>query len=221
MIMQRLFLELIQVGEGRLDCLGRAPLDDEWPELYRMAREHGLVAVCYHGVEKMFEYGLRCPQDLVIDWMAAAEEQPDAMPTYQPRRMRSLWRNWLWQRWLERNQNVVGEQPLQLLSLLVDVHERFVSGQLTLQPLLHACRMLQSLNGRFGRFEDEEDFSQQLSSIGLLRFSRGVMWVLQQVFLQGAASMPCEPREKNGRFIKQMVLESQHSLVSRLRRQFM
>jgi len=33
-----------------------------------------VTGVCYNGVEKLFEFGLRAPQDVSIDWMAEAEE---------------------------------------------------------------------------------------------------------------------------------------------------
>ena len=71
--MQKLFFELLQVALGQLDCLSRGPLPDEWYELYHIAQRQGLVGICYKGVERLFEYGLRAPQDLCIDWMADTE----------------------------------------------------------------------------------------------------------------------------------------------------
>lgn len=71
--MEKLFYELIQVSTGQLDCLSRGPEPEEWQELHEMARHQHMIGVCYHGVKQLFEFGLRVPQDLVIDWMAEAE----------------------------------------------------------------------------------------------------------------------------------------------------
>ena len=71
--MQKLFFELLQVALGQLDCLSRGPLPGEWYELYHIAQQQGLVGICYKGVERLFEFGLRAPQDLCIDWMADTE----------------------------------------------------------------------------------------------------------------------------------------------------
>lgn len=72
--MQELFFELLRVSIGQLDCLSRGPLAQEWQNIFHTAQRHGLTEVCYMGVERLFEYGLRVPQDLSIDWMADAEE---------------------------------------------------------------------------------------------------------------------------------------------------
>ena len=61
--MQELFFELLRVAVGQMDCLSRGPSAQEWHEIYEMARHHGLIGVCYKGVERLFEYGLRVPQD--------------------------------------------------------------------------------------------------------------------------------------------------------------
>ena len=72
-IMQELFFELLRVAIGQLDCLSRGPSAQEWNDIYQTARKHGLVGVCYKGIERLFEFGLRVPQDLSLDWMADAE----------------------------------------------------------------------------------------------------------------------------------------------------
>ena len=71
--MQELFFELLRVAIGQMDCLSRGPLAEEWHRIYHVAQYHGLTEVCYRGVERLFDYGLRVPQDLSIDWMADAE----------------------------------------------------------------------------------------------------------------------------------------------------
>ncbi len=71
--MEQLFYELIQVSLKQLDCLSRGPEPEEWEELYETARQQKMTGICYRGVQALFEFGLRVPQDLIIDWMAQAE----------------------------------------------------------------------------------------------------------------------------------------------------
>ena len=72
--MEELFYELMQVAMGRLDCLSRGPEPEEWTALYELSKQQQVAGLCYHGVERLFEFGLRAPQDVSIDWMAEAEE---------------------------------------------------------------------------------------------------------------------------------------------------
>ena len=71
--MEQLFYELIRVSTGQLDCLSRGPEPEEWQELYEMARQQNLTGVCYRGVQALFEFGLRVPHELIIDWMSETE----------------------------------------------------------------------------------------------------------------------------------------------------
>ena len=57
--MEKLFFELMQVAVGQLDCLSRGPSPEEWAELYQMAKRQAVTGICYSGVEKLFEFGLR------------------------------------------------------------------------------------------------------------------------------------------------------------------
>lgn len=81
--MEQLFFELIRVATKQLDCLSRGPEPEEWIELHDMARQQRMTGICYRGVQALFEFGLRVPQDLVIDWMAEAEaiEERNALTT--------------------------------------------------------------------------------------------------------------------------------------------
>lgn len=72
--MRKLFFELMQVGMGQLDCLSRGPSPEEWKELYELSQREAVAGICYRGAVSLFDYGLRAPQDLIIDWMAEAEE---------------------------------------------------------------------------------------------------------------------------------------------------
>ena len=72
--MNKLFFELMQVSVGQLDCVSRFPEPDEWRKFHELAKNQAVVGICYHGVTKLFEYGLVAPQELSLDWMSEAEE---------------------------------------------------------------------------------------------------------------------------------------------------
>lgn len=72
--MKKLFFELMQVAVGQLDCVERGPSPEEWQKLYTLAQHQSVAAICYRSVVALFEYGLRAPQDLSLDWMAEAED---------------------------------------------------------------------------------------------------------------------------------------------------
>ena len=72
--MKKIFFELMQIAVGQLDCLSRGPSPEEWQELYATAQRQEVTAVCYRSVVSLFEFGLRAPQDISLDWMAEAED---------------------------------------------------------------------------------------------------------------------------------------------------
>ena len=72
--MNKLFFELMQVSVGQLDCVSRFPEPDEWRKFYDLAKSQAVVGICYHGVTKLFDYGLVAPQELSLDWMSEAED---------------------------------------------------------------------------------------------------------------------------------------------------
>lgn len=47
----------------------------------------------------------------------------------------------------------------------------------------------------------------RVKSFGMWRFARGVMWIMQKIFALDRKYMYCEPLEKEGRFILDIVLD--------------
>ena len=204
--MHKLFFELIRVALGQQDCVDRAPLTEEWSELYQLSKYHGIAGTCHQGVEKLFEFGLRGPQDVMLDWMEESEETFDAdiIELYTPIPMKNALRNRRWQQMLRDHADQELTTTMHLLSLLVHIHEQFVYRRLPLLLLLDAYRLLQRIDGRFE--PDVAAFKSDLRKLGMLHFTQGVMWVLHEVMGMDHRYMPCEPSEKKGRFMLSVIM---------------
>jgi hypothetical protein len=204
--MQKLFFELIRVALGQQDCVDRAPLTEEWSELYQLSKYHGIAGTCHQGVEKLFEFGLRGPQDVMLDWMEESEETFDAdiIELYTPIPMKNALRNRRWQQMLRDHAGQELTTTMHLMSLLVHIHEQFVYRRLPLLLLLDAYRLLQRIDGKFE--PDVAAFKSDLRKLGMLHFTQGVMWVLHEVMRMDHRYMPCEPSEKKGRFMLSVIM---------------
>jgi hypothetical protein len=209
--MQKMFFELIQVSLGQLDCLDRGPSNEEWETLHEWSKKHGLTALCYQGVVKLFEFGLRAPQDLSIDWMAEAEEAD--MGGKEPQQIPAIshpLRRQLVERWLVRNGGSLTEQAgdqrqyvpsASIVLLMLQAFEDFHAGRLTLKPVVDCFTLLQEHGKSLGKFRDGSSVPQMLRTFGIWRFSQAMMWAAQQVCLLPADKMPVAPRMSAGHFL--------------------
>ena len=227
--MHELYFELIQVSINQLDCLSRGPSPEEWQEFYRLSKRHSLLEVTYQGVVKVFEFGLRAPQDLSIDWMADAEEigesgQPEV--TLQPADISNPIRRMLFKRWISRNggslytyegrQRQLTPQATAVL-LLLSAYEQFQKGQLTLRPIVLLCQALQKPTVAQVRFQDGSTIRQMIKTFGILHFSQSVMWLLGHSLALDSKCMPCGMSSSGGRFVLNQVMETPYPFFKRLR----
>ncbi len=311
--MDKLFFELLQVSAGQKDCLDYGPSYQQWQELYRMAREHKLTGVCYRGIERLFDFGLRAPQDLIIDWMADAEAirsshaqlakrskklqesllergirssilrgqggsvfyreelqelyQTDGLDvlvdcskeraekfvqltgqqqvtTAYSRLPLAVWdnvevmlyvelgviRNKLKSRKLKkffkenREQLFWKEGTLMLPTISMSVFcvllytwQRFLYDGLTMRQVFDYFFVLQKADGHFEPFKNGVTFGQVLKACGMLRFAQGLMWVLQETMDMPKTLMPCEPSEKEGRFLLEEIMALKHNRFNLLK----
>ena len=74
--MTNLFQELLQVSVGCQSASGnlsRVPSAEEWADLYRMAKEHTLIGVCFATLQKLpSEQLAEMPQQLKMHWLGMA-----------------------------------------------------------------------------------------------------------------------------------------------------
>lgn len=221
--MQKLFFQLIQVSIGQLDCLDRGPSPEEWFELYRLSKKHGLVSTCYDGVIRLFDFGLRAPQDLSIDWMAETEGDMEVNQIGDPYISNSL-RRMLYLRWKERNGSslyVCDGTPRQLapaaavIVLLLDAFESFHQSRLTLRSVVDLCLLLRQLDVERPSFRDGSTIPQMLQTFGIWRFSRAMMWTLGQVTALDGKRMVCSPSASDGQFLLDEVMAENMPMLTR------
>lgn len=189
-----LFFELLQVSVGREDCLSRGPEPEEWQELYEISKQQHVEGISYHGVMKLFEFGLRAPQDVSLDWMAESEtiretnemaEKPSALAQCYSEELRDL------------RQQRAEELPTASKLTIQHLYKQYLLHQLDMQLLLDYYFMLRRNNGKYETLKG----GGLLDSFGVRRFARGVMWMLQETMKLARQYMPFEPLEIEGRFL--------------------
>lgn len=68
----KLFYELLQVAVGSRACLSHTPSEEEWSELYVIAKKQSLVGVCFAGVQRLQQQRQEPPEMLYLTWMGMA-----------------------------------------------------------------------------------------------------------------------------------------------------
>lgn len=295
--MDRLFYELMQVAMGQIDCLERGPSPEEWQDLHTLAQGEDVVGACYQSSVHLFDFGLRAPQDLILDWMNEAEElreqcelteqryqtllkkmnerslrftmiagqgmtyyyndelhdlrKPDGIDFfiyggkehaekfvkltgqqevrddgsivyldtwadtevrlhYRLKAGKASGRNKSFDRWLRQNNDALfrhdGELTIPSPSMsavltMLSLYNQFLSKSLTMRSLMDYYFILRKSDGQFESFKGGQSFDALMKSLHLSRFSRGMMWVMQEIMGLERKYMPSEPMEDEGRFL--------------------
>ena len=306
MTMENLFYELMQVAVGQLDCLSRGPSPEEWHALYQTARQQSVTGVCYKGVERLFEFGLRGPQDVSIDWMSEAEDireanettdkrsttilaklserkiystlvlgqgvardydadirelrQPNGIDVFvdcgwqkavkfvqqtgqqevrhrhqavwlltwqdTPVRLRTQvvycknpWKNAVVHQWFRQNRECLFTDSngmttptadMNIVIALLTLYNAMMYERVDMRMLMDCFFILKKKNGSFGMFKGGMTAEKVMRSFGMLSFSRGVMWIMQEVFGMRREQLPFNPNETEGRFVLRQVMEGRH-----------
>ena len=197
--MEELFFELMQVSLEQLDCLSRGPEPEEWHGLYKLAKRQQVEGICYHGVERLFEFGLRAPQDISIDWMAEAEElrERNGQANRQPA-MARYYSDALQDLRQSDDDDFRTPKPT-----IQDFYCLYLQHRLNMRHLMDYALMLRHTDGKYETLKG----GGLLSSVGQRRFGRGLMWVLQQTLGLERGHMPFEPLESEGRFLLSDVMQ--------------
>ena len=282
--MRKLFFELMQVSLGQLDCVSRFPEPNEWQKFYELAKKQAVIGICYHGVTKLFDYGLVAPQELSLDWMAEAEEikevnrgrtrklitlqeelqkhhllssvmtgpgltrfydrdlqmlrytkgidvyvfgyknQLDLSPWAdinvhilpELRVGKSRQRNNKLDKWVLQNDDlmfrkagelVVPSHSATILIQLTNLYNLFLNKQLLMRNLMDLFFVIRFAQGDSRLFQyPQNTLEEEIKDLGLTRFTRGIMWLLQEVFALDPKFLPLEPLEEEGQFLLSQIM---------------
>lgn len=283
--MEKLFFELMQVSVGQLDCVSRFPEPEEWNRFHDLAKRQAVVGICYHGVTKLYEYGLIAPQELSLDWMAEAEEIKEQncggsrrlvalQEELQKRHLRSSvmtgpgltrfynrelqllrytkgidlyvfgyknqidlnqyadmnvrifpelhagksrQRNHRLDKWILQNNDlmfrkagelVVPSHSMTIVVQLVHLYNLFLAKRLLMRNLMDLFFVLRFAEGDSRLFQfSQTTVESEIKELGLTRFSRGIMWLLKELFLLDTKYLPFEPNEEEGKFLLSSIMD--------------
>lgn len=277
--MRKLFFELMQVSVGQLDCVSRFPEPNEWQKFYELAKKQAVIGICYHGVTKLFDYGLVAPQELSLDWMAEAEEIKEVnrgrtrklitlqeelqkhhlrssvmtgpgLTRFYDRELQMLrytkgidvyvfgyknqldlsqWadinvhilpelrvgksrqRNNKLDKWVLQNDDlmfrkagelVVPSHSATILIQLTNLYNLFLNKRLLIRNLMDMFFIIRFAQGDSRLFQyPQNTLEEEIKDLGLTRFTRGIMWLLQEVFTLDPKILPLEPLEEEGLYL--------------------
>lgn len=69
-----LFFELLQVALGKRSVLSKTPSEQEWQELFDMAKKQAVAGVAMAALEKLSEQGQKPPKDILFEWIGISEQ---------------------------------------------------------------------------------------------------------------------------------------------------
>lgn len=282
--MRKLFFELMQVSVGQLDCVSRFPEPNEWQKFYELAKKQAVIGICYHGVTKLFDYGLVAPQELSLDWMAEAEEIKEVnrgrtrklialqeelqkhhlrssvmtgpgLTRFYDRELQMLrytkgidvyvfgyknqldlsqWadinvrilselragksrqRNNRLDKWVLLNDDlmfrkagemVVPSHSATILIQLTNLYNLFLNKRLLMRNLMDLFFIIRFAQGDSRLFQySQNTLEGVIKNLGLTRFTRGIMWLLKEVFALDPKFMPLEPLEEEGQYLLSQIM---------------
>ena len=260
--MRKLFFELMQVSVGQLE-----------------AKKQAVLGICYHGVTKLFDFGLVAPQELSLDWMAEAEEIKEVnrgrtrrlielqeelqkhhllssvmtgpgLTRFYDRELQALrytkginvyvfgyknqidlspWadinihifselrvgksrqRNNRLDKWVLQNDDlmyrkagemVVPSHSATILIQLTNLYNLFLDKRLLMRNLMDLFFVIRFAQGDSRIFQyPQNTLEGVIKDLGLTRFTRGIMWLLKEVFALDTKFLPLEPLEEEGQYL--------------------
>ena len=67
-----MFFEFIQVAAGNRKSLSVSVADADWHRIFEFCKKQALIGVGFTAVEKLHVFGVECPANLRMKWMALA-----------------------------------------------------------------------------------------------------------------------------------------------------
>lgn len=197
--MEKQFYELIRVSTGLLDCLDQGPSPEEWEQLYQLSKQQKVEGICYRGVERLFEFGLRAPQDVSIDWMSETEviRETNSQAKRLPRLVKCYPEELQELRQSEDDLLNPSEVPT-----IRQMYSLFLQRQLNMRAVLDYYYVLCQTKGKFETSKGGDWTDHVLGGFGLRRFARALMWLMHESLGFERERMPWSPNEHEGHFLQ-------------------
>lgn len=118
----------------------------------------------------------------------------------------NLWKNRQLQEWFDKNQEQLFDErgglvtptvSFNLFYILLHIYRHFLYEGVGMRQLMDYYFVLK----RHSDSTDNSEILNVLQEFGMMRFAKGVMWIMQEVFGLERKYMFCEPLESEGRFI--------------------
>ncbi len=200
-----LFFELLQVSLGQLDCLSRGPEPEEWQQLFALSKQHRVEGICYHGVIKLFEFGLRAPQEVSLDWMAETEAIREANEMAEKPSVLAF----CYGEELQYLRQHGDDEPLMLSKVVIQrFYQKYLRRELCMRDIIDYYFVLTHTKG----INETVKGGGLLRSLGIRRFGRGMMWLLHETLKLDQQYMPFSPLEKEGRFLLSELMQEASSM---------
>lgn len=194
-----------------------------YDEPFRALRQSGDIDIFVGGglkgaIELAHQLGADNPgwdyKHLHLDIFADAEVEMH----YRVEVLLNLWKNRRLQKWFDRNKELLFNErdglvtptiSFNLFYILLHTYRHFLYEGVGMRQLMDYYYVLKCHSGsqylRNERakleFTDNTDILNVLRYFDIMRFARGVMWIMQEVFRLERKYMICEPLESEGRFI--------------------
>lgn len=129
---------------------------------------------------------------------------------YRVEVMLNLWKNRKLQRWFKEHEELLFCQQKEFVTpttefnrfyILLHIYRHFLYEGVGMRQLMDYYFVL-----RHTDYTDHTEIIKTLREFGMMRFARGIMWVMQEAFALEQQYMICEPLEREGRFILKEVM---------------
>ena len=93
-----------------------------------------------------------------------------------------------------------------LFYALLHIYNHIISSRIGIKQVIDYYFLLKAAKGEFGHFAQGESLIDVLERFKMMRFTAGIMWILQEVAGLEREYMLCDPCKKEGRFLLDQII---------------
>ena len=102
---------------------------------------------------------------------------------------------------------VVPSHSATILIQLTNLYNLFINKRLLMRNLMDLFFIIRFAQGDSRLFQyPQNTLEEEIKDLGLTRFTRGIMWLLQEVFALDPKFLPFEPLEEEGQFLLSQIM---------------